>query len=109
MTIECVNPCIQFARHIAAQLDELVDEILEHLLPATPNVRLSILERVGFEFFETDLPFLNLGADAAIKRAVALLHKAIQATIFDNGGGNLESPRKGIHAADVAMEEVDRL
>ena len=55
------------------------------------------------------LPALDLRADAGIPRGVALLHEFGEATVLADRGGDLQAAREGVHAADVRVEQIDRL
>ena len=45
--------------------DEIVEQILQHFLATAREFRLCLLlERVGFEFLETNLALLDVGTDS---------------------------------------------
>ena len=55
------------------------------------------------------LPRFDLGADAAVPRAVALLEHPVEHAVLADRGGDLQAAGKGVHAADVGVEQIDRL
>ena len=89
--------------------DELVDQVLEHLLATAAGPRLALLEGVGLEFLEPDLPTLDLGPDPGIEAAVALAPEGLPTSVLEDRAGDLEATSKGIHPADVGVEKIDRL
>ncbi len=89
--------------------DEFVDEVFEEFLAAAADEGFAVFEGVGFEFFEAGAAAFNLGTDAVIEAAVALLDEAIEAAVVDDGLGDFEAASEGVHAADVGVEEIDWL
>src|ERR1051326_1981665 len=87
--------------------DEFVDQVFEEFLTAAAvRSDISLLEHIGFEFFEAGFAGFNLRSDAAVPGAVALLHELRQAAIFADCRRRLQPARERIHSADVGMEQV---
>src|ERR1035437_10387351 len=86
-------------------LNEFIDEVFQKFL-ATADVRgrFALLEHVGFEFLQRSFAGFNFCADAGIPRGVAVFRKLRQTAILANGGGNFQSTREGVHAADVRVK-----
>src|SRR5690606_24949807 len=89
--------------------DELVDQVLQHLLAAGGELRLGLSEDVRGDLIEGDGLALDLGADAFVPGGVAFGDELVQTAIGADGGGDFQAAGEGIHAADVSVEEVLRL
>src|SRR3954452_8929323 len=90
--------------------DEIVDQVLEHLLPAAriPG-RLSLGKDVGLELAERRVARLDPPAQLAVPTAIALAHEGREPAVGQDRVGDLEPACEGIHPADVGVEQVDRL
>src|SRR5579884_1755703 len=87
-----------------------IDNILQHLLPSRPiRLGVALLQHVLLQLLETSTPLLNLLTHASVPGAIAVLHKILEHAISPNLGRDLQSVSERIHAADVGMEQVDRL
>src|ERR1019366_4312936 len=87
-----------------------VDEVFEEFL-TTADVRgnFTFLENVRFNLLEAGLARLDLRAEARIPRRVTLLQKVSQASVLANRRRNFQSARERVHAADVSVEQINRL
>ncbi len=77
--------------------------------PETFLLASPLLQHVGLQFLEVHLACLDLFADALVPRGVALLDEVLQHAVLANLGGDLQALGEGVHAADVGVEQVDRL
>ena len=73
------------------------------------GVGVALGEHVLLQRREVVLAGLDLGADAAVPRGVAVLDHAGQLAVGADRGGDLQALGEGVHAADVGVEQVDRL
>src|SRR4051812_23601524 len=89
--------------------DEVVDQVLEHLLASADVLRRFALgQDVCLEIGKSDLARLDAPTELAVPTPVAFLDERCQATVGDDRMCDFQAPGKSIHAADVGMEEVDR-
>src|ERR1035437_6802372 len=87
-----------------------VDEVFQKFLTTAGVWRsVAFLEHVSFEFLEAGLAFFNLRADTAVPRGVTVLHKLRETSVLADGGGDFQSAREGVHAADVRVKQIYRL
>ena len=87
-------------------LDELVEQVFQVLLATGADGGLTVAEGVGAEVIEGDLIGLDLGADAGVPGIVALGDELGDATVGTQFGCGFQAASKGIHAADVGVEEI---
>ena len=91
-------------------LDVFVDQVFKVFLAAAGVLgNLPFLENVFFQILEAGASSLNLRTDPRIPGTVALVDKVFQSTICTNGSGDFEPTGKGVHPADMRMEQVDWL
>ena len=91
-------------------LDVFVDQVLKVFLTAAgvPG-DLPFLENVFFQILEAGTSGLNLRADPRVPGTVALVDKVFQSTICTNCSGDFKPTCKGVHPADMRMEQIDWL
>src|SRR5437867_2277848 len=91
-------------------LNKFVDKIFQVFLPpAGVRSGLALFEHVILKFVEAEFALFNFLADARVPGTVTLFDKFRQAPIPANGGGNLQAAGERVHAADVGVEEIERL
>ena len=76
------------------------------LLATGADGGLAVAEGVGAEVIERDLFGLDFGADAGVPGIVALGDELGNATVGTQFGSGFQAAGKGIHAADVGVEEI---
>src|SRR5690606_5842631 len=87
-----------------------VDQVLDQLLtPASIRRDLALREHVLLERREAVLAGLDLGANARVPRCVSLAEERLELALGTNPRGDLQAASEGIHAADMGVEEIDRL
>ena len=95
---------------LAKTSDQLVNDIFEEFLTSA-----AMLDRVGFAhrmFFERCEAFLarfDCGANAGVPGRVAIFEHLCQPAVRSNRRGDFQAAGEGVHAADVGVEQVDRL
>src|SRR3954470_23094684 len=91
-------------------LNELVDQVLEELLPAALAGRgFALLEHDLLQRREAFLASFDPGAEAAVPGGITLLDEICEAAVRANRGGDLEAASEGVHATDVRVEKVFRV
>ena len=91
-------------------LDVLVDEVFQVLLTAAFVVGdFALGQHVALEALKVGGAVLDVFADAMIPTVVTIIHCLLKAPVGADGGGDLQAAGKGVHAADVRVEEIDRL
>ena len=73
------------------------------------RLRFAQLEHVDFKLLKADFALFDFLADARVPRAVPLLHKLSQPTVFANRRCDFQPARERVHAADVRIEQIYRL
>src|SRR5215813_13522158 len=92
------------------RVDVAVDDVLKHLLAARHVASgVALVQHVPFQVLEGRLTRLDLLADAGVPRSVALADEVLEHAIGPDLCRDLQAPGEGVHAADVGVEQVDRL
>ena len=99
------------AKFASRSSDERVDQVLDHLLPAAVVRRhFALVEHVLFERREAAPCRLRSRRRCPLSQlAVALLDDLVERAVGANRGGDLQAAGEGVHAADVGVEQIDRL
>src|SRR5262249_43506137 len=102
--------CGAMTRLPSRRFDVPVQDALEHLLPPRDVLlRVALLQHVPLQLLEAGFARLDLGADAAVPGGVAPLDEVAHYPVGTHPGRDLQPLGKGVHAADVRVEEVHRL
>ena len=106
----CRSPVRSVQNGVARRLDIAIDQVFEHLL-TTAGVRcgFAFFDDVGFQFPHVRRSVFNFATDTAVVAAVAFLDKARQNSVRSDRRCDFQTSGKGIHAADVSVEKVDRV
>ena len=92
--------------HRGRSEDVFVQDVFDQFLAAAWDAWLAVFEGVGFEFLEADLAALDLLAEFPAPAAVAGGDELVEDFVLDEPRGGLQAAGKGVHAADVGVEEV---
>ena len=91
-------------------LEVRINQILNHLLPAAAvRGRVTFLEHDFFERFEVVLAGFDFRAQAAVPACITFAEQFFELAVGVHRVGDFEAAGEGVHAADVGVEQVDRL